>query len=106
MTATMTARMTARDFVLAVGSLDLAALRTHHVDLAAVTAELAKDAEMDWPWTPDDPTVALLRAIARIAIVAPDATSERATALRGQIVGSHRRAPGDRCPHPSVGAET
>jgi hypothetical protein len=102
----MTATMTARDFAVSIGSVELDVLRAHHVDLAAVTAELARDAAMEWPWTPDDPTVALLRALARIAIAAPDATSHRATALRGQIGSPHRLTPDSQCTLPSFGAPT
>lgn len=85
----MSTALTARDFVASVGSVDVDVLRDHHLDLAAVTAELARDTAMDWPWTPDDSTVALLRALARIAITAPEATSQRASALRDRIAGAH-----------------
>jgi hypothetical protein len=49
--------------------------------MTAVMAELAEDAELGWPWTHDDPTVAVLRAFARLSLIAPDAASERAWSL-------------------------
>ncbi len=58
-----------------VGQLDVAALRGWQVELAATVADLATAADMPWPTGPDDPTVALLRVIARIALAAPEARS-------------------------------
>lgn len=94
----MNGAMTARDVAGMVGGLDLDVLRAHHGGLAAVTAELAVDARMDWPCTADDPTVALLRALARIAIDAPEATSRQASRLHERFAGS--------CPAPAHGSGT
>lgn len=72
---------TARELAAAVGQLDLESLRKHHLALLLAVAELAGDAGTDWPWSPDDPTVALLRAVAKLSLDAPDASSPHAAAL-------------------------
>jgi hypothetical protein len=73
--------MTAAEVGRVVGHLDLEVARLHHVEMTTVIAELAEDAKMDWPWTHDDPTVAVLRAFARLSLAAPNAVSERAWSL-------------------------
>lgn len=77
----LTPSMTAAEICRALGGVDLGVARRHHVEVATVVAELAEDARMNWPWTHDDPTVALLRALARISIVAPGSTSPKAESL-------------------------
>lgn len=73
--------MTAAEVNRLVGNLDLEVARRHHVELTTVMAELAHHAEIDWPWTHDDPTIAVLRAVATLSLVAPDAVSELASSL-------------------------
>lgn len=77
--------LSARDLAGMVGPLDLDQLRPHHLTLVVAVAELARDAGIDWPWGPDDPVVALLRALAKLSIVAPEATSEHAARLAADL---------------------
>jgi len=64
-----------------LGQTSLDALREHHLALAMAVIELAADAGRPLPWTTDDPTVALLRAAAKLTIDHPDATSSAAAGL-------------------------
>ncbi len=48
-------------------------LRSLTPAMAAAAAELALLTGVSWRFSPDDPAIALLRMIARVAIVAPDA---------------------------------
>ena len=73
---------TARELALTIGRLDLDDLRRHHLQLALAVAELSAGAGVPWPWTADDPTVALVRAVAKLSIVAPDVVGDAA----GQLV--------------------
>ena len=82
----MTGTQTAQSLAAALGVLELDDLRHHHIELTSATAELARAAGRDWPWGHDDPTVAVLRALAKLAILAPDATSERADHLCRQLL--------------------
>ena len=77
------ARIPARadEFVRSVAPLDLDTLRAHHLELAMAVIELAADAGSPLPWGHDDPTVALLRAAAKLALTAPSATSSAAADL-------------------------
>jgi hypothetical protein len=75
--------------------VELDDLRHHHVELVAATADLARAARLDWPWTQDDPTVAVLRALSKIAIIAPGATSPRAAALGRQLANHEPAAPSE-----------
>jgi hypothetical protein len=56
-------------------------MRDHHLALAMAVIELAADGERPLPWSHDDPTVALLRAAAKLALTAPQATSSAAADL-------------------------
>ena len=75
----------------ALAGAELDDLRDHHLALAMAVIELASDAGTPFPWTHDDPTVALLRAAAKLSITAPDATSSAAADLVNQLgaAGSH-----------------
>lgn len=75
-------RDTASELIQTLGRVEIDDLRSHHVTLVIAVAELSRDAGLDWPWGPDDPTVALLRAAAKLAIDAPEAASEHAAFLR------------------------
>jgi hypothetical protein len=75
------ANMTAAAIASALGGIDLHTLREHHVELLCVAAELARDAGDDWPWGHDDPTVAVIRTISKLAMTAPDVKSKRAADL-------------------------
>jgi hypothetical protein len=87
---------TARDLALAIGHLDLEMVHEHHLDLLIAVADLADAAGCGWPWGHDDPTVALVRAVAKLALVAPGARSEHAAALVATLEsGSGRPAAGD-----------
>lgn len=83
--------MTAAEVSAMVGELDLETARAHHVEMTTVVAELARSAGMDWPWTHDDATVSLLRALALMSLVAPDAVSGRAVALQRSVGASATR---------------
>ncbi|MGH1489501.1 MAG: hypothetical protein ACRBK7_08940 [Acidimicrobiales bacterium] len=71
----------------ALGHLNLDELRDHHLALAMAVIELAADAGSPLPWTHDDPTVALLRAAANLALTSPDATSSAAADLIERLGG-------------------
>jgi hypothetical protein len=83
----------ARHLLADLARLEMNDMRRHHVELVAATADLARAARLDWPWTHDDPTVAVLRALSKIALLAPEATSPRATALRQQLANPHTAVP-------------
>jgi len=87
---------TAAEIGRLVANIDLDAARRHHVEMAAVVAELAHDADMDWPWTHDDPTVAVLRAFAKLALVAPHAVGPRAGALSESLATANVAGEGGR----------
>jgi len=72
---------TARQLALAIGPLDLDTIRNHHLELTLAVSELASNAGKPWPWTADDPTVALVRALARLAVLAPDTRADAAGRL-------------------------
>lgn len=65
----------------ALSFADLDEVRTHHLALAMAVIELAHDAGSPFPWTHDDPTIALLRAAAKISLTHPEATSSAAADL-------------------------
>lgn len=65
----------------AIGGVDIETMRDHHLALAMAVIELAADGERPLPWSHDDPTVALLRAAAKLALTAPEATSSAAADL-------------------------
>lgn len=75
----------------ALAGAELDTLRDHHLALAMAVIELASEAGTPFPWTHDDPTIALLRAAAKLSITAPDATSSAAADLVNQLraAGSH-----------------
>lgn len=64
-----------------IGRLDVNTMREHHLALAMAVIELAADGDRPLPWSHDDPTVALLRAAAKLALTAPEATSSAAADL-------------------------
>ncbi|MEM7341746.1 MAG: hypothetical protein AAF467_24075 [Actinomycetota bacterium] len=72
----------ARHLAAQLGAIDAGALRAHHRVIAAAVEELAASAGLRWPWGVDDPTVALLRVLAKLAIDHPDA----ATAVGADLV--------------------
>ena len=72
---------TARELASAVGPLPLHELRPHEPDLAAAVSELAMASDQSWLRGTDEPLVVLLRAVARLSLVAPDVTSHRAAHL-------------------------
>ncbi len=78
---------TARELAAAIGCLDLDDLRTHHLALTLAVAELSAGAGMPWPWAVDDPTVTLVRAVAKLSLVAPDVTAGAAGAIVEQLQG-------------------
>lgn len=78
----------ARELVAAVGGHELAILDPLRRDLGLAVAELSRSAGGQDHWGPDEPLVVLVRALARLARVAPGARSERAA----QVLGSLRAA--------------
>lgn len=88
----MSAAVSARDAVWTIGQIDLDELRRHHLEIMSAAAELARAAGRPWHWGTEDPTVVLVRALSRLAVQAPDATSERAADLcRSLGAGGGRR---------------
>ena len=76
-----TTTATARELAEVLGQYDVASLRSTYVDLVAILGELAESGGAAWPNAADDPIVVLLRAIARISILTPNARSPRAARL-------------------------
>ncbi len=68
-----------------IGSVEVDAMRDHHLALAMAVIELAADAGRPLPWSHDDPTVALLRAASKLALTTPGATSSAAADLLAQL---------------------
>lgn len=58
--------------------------------LAAAAAELALVAGIAWPFSADDPAVALLRIIAKVTMRRPDAGGPHTARLHEQLVGANR----------------
>ena len=69
----------------ALSRCELSRLSPTQTDLAAAVAELADAAGLHWPNAADDPTVVLVRVIARIATLAPHATSVHAATVMEQL---------------------
>jgi hypothetical protein len=76
---------TARELAHALGQRNLDELRGCQPELAAAVAELAAAAGRAWPRGPDDPVVALLRALAKLSLDAPDASSTYAARLLASL---------------------
>lgn len=72
---------TARELAAVVGPLPLDELRSHEPDLAAAVSELAMASDQSWLRGTDEPLIVLLRAIARLSLVAPETRSHRAARL-------------------------
>lgn len=68
-------------FAHELGAVELDTARDHHLALAMAVIEFAVDAGAPLPWSHDDPTVALLRAAAKLSLTAPHATSSAAADL-------------------------
>ncbi len=68
---------------------DVASLQPHHLALAMAVIEFAADAgeagRTPLLWSHDDPTVALLRAAAKLSLTTPHATSSAAYELAEQL---------------------
>lgn len=75
-------RATARELVDALADVGVDDLRDHHLALVLAVAEISQEAGAHWSWGPDDPTVALLRAAAKLALDSPEASSIHAARLR------------------------
>lgn len=71
---------------------DLGEARPHHLALAMAVIELSQDAGLPALWTHDDPTVALLRAAAKICQTHPEAASSAAAELVTCLADSHGQA--------------
>ncbi len=69
----------------AIGSVEVDAMRDHHLALAMAVIELAADGGRPLPWSHDDPTVALLRAAAKLALTSPAAHSSAAADLLARL---------------------
>lgn len=72
---------TARDLAHTIGRRHERAVAPHHVSLAFTVAELSRSAGSELAWSPDDPTVVLLRALSNLAVDAPDAVSREGARL-------------------------
>jgi len=78
-------RARADALAVAIGSVDVETMRDHHLALAMAVVELAADGGRPLPWSHDDPTVALLRAAAKLALTAPESTSSAAADLLARL---------------------
>lgn len=78
-------RARADTLAAAIGSVEVETMRDHHLALAMAVIELAADGGRPLPWSHDDPTVALLRAAAKLALTSPDATSSAAADLIARL---------------------
>lgn len=98
----------AQDLLADLARVDVDDLRHHHVELVGAVAELARAAGLDWPWTHDDSTIAVLRALSKIALIAPAATSPRAAAIRRRLAkpGGVVWSEADDVPHRRASAES
>lgn len=74
-------RATARQLARVLGRIDVDQLTCSRQELRAAVAELATAAGKQWRVEPGEPVVVLLRALSRLALEAPDATSTAATEL-------------------------
>lgn len=72
---------TARELARTIGRRHVRQIAPHHVSLAFTVAELARSAGSDLVWSPDDPTVVLLRALSNLAVDAPGAVSSEGAIL-------------------------
>ena len=69
-----------------LGQLRIGEIGDHLVPfLAAAAAELALGVDIRWRFSPDDPTVALLRFIAKVSLKNPDAGGPHTDRLHGQL---------------------
>ncbi len=75
------ARVSARALNTVLGSLEIDAVREHHLTLAMAIIELSAEAASPLPWSHDDPTIALLRAAAKLSLISPEASSSAAALL-------------------------
>lgn len=66
------------------------------VDLSAATAELALPAGLSWTFRADDPPIALLRMLARIAMRCPDAGGPHTARLLDRLLDRLRNEPATR----------
>ncbi len=82
---------TAATIARAVGGRDLRELADWKREIAAVVIDLAANAGSDWPFGHDDPTVALLRALGRLALKNPDVTSDLGAQLIDALGSADRR---------------
>jgi len=73
----------------ALAFAELADVRVHHLALAMAVIELTQDAGVRALWTVDDPTVALLRAAAKLARTNPQAMSGAAAGLAHRLAGAN-----------------
>lgn len=73
--------VSARTLGLAVGTADPGELDSLHVELALAVAELSAAAGRRWRWGPDDPVVALVRAIAVLMVEQPDTPTRHGARL-------------------------
>ena len=78
----------AKELAAVVGPRPIADLRPHEPELAAAVSELARASGHNWLRGQDDPLVVLLRAVARLSLIAPDVRSQRATWLIDTLEGN------------------
>lgn len=78
---TVLPRASSAELNSALCAVEIDEAREHHLALAMAVIELAADAGSPFPWGHDDPTIALLRAAAKLSLTSPDATSSSAADL-------------------------
>lgn len=66
---------------VSLGAADPGELDSLHVELALAVAELSAAAGRQWCWGPDDPVVALVRAVAMLMVEHPDTPTRHGARL-------------------------
>lgn len=87
---------TARELAIALGTREIDDLRTAQPGLAAAVAQLSLAAGKAWPISVDDPLVLLLRALARLSIECPEASSTYAAEVIARCRTTQRIDSSDR----------
>jgi len=86
-------KRTAHEVNALLAQLEVADIEARLVPfLAAAGAELAFAAGIRWPFTVDDPAVALLRLIAKVAIAEPDANGPHTARLHAELTTAQTAA--------------
>lgn len=66
---------TAAELAEALADFDIDGLQQHRITLLMAVAELSASAGYPWTWGPEDPVVALFRAVVRLSLTHPNLSS-------------------------------